>query len=721
MLKKSVKIGESELSIEVGRMAKQADGAVVVRYGDTMLLVTAVSVREKKDIDFLPLTVEYQEKLYSAGRIPGSYFKREGRLTEKETLASRLVDRSCRPLFPEGYAYETQIIASVISADPENEGDIHGITGASAALWVSDIPFNGPIAGVRVGRVEGKFVANPTAKQREQSDIDLVMAVSREAIVMVEGGAEEVSEADMVAALEFGKQAVQPALDMQDELRRELGKTVRAYEKLAAVEEGLKAKVRELAWDAIVKGYTIKEKAARYDALGKAKKDTIAKLKEQMGEAFTPTVEKNAKAVVEDLKYEHMRQLTVDGGRIGARGHAEVRNITCEVGVLPRTHGSALFTRGETQALVVTTLGTSEDEQRLELLGGMAFKRFMLHYNFPPFSVNEAKFLRGPGRREIGHGALAERALRNMAPMAENFPYTIRIVSDILESNGSSSMASVCGGTLALMDAGVPIKAPVAGIAMGLVKEGDKVAILSDILGDEDHLGDMDFKVCGTSKGITSIQMDIKITGLTTEIMSRALEQARQGRIHILGEMLKAMPEARKEISQYAPRITTIQIRPEYIKNVIGPGGKVIKDIIARTGASINIEDSGRVDIASANSDAVKAAIAMIQALTREAEIGKIYTGTVRKIAEFGAFVELFPGTDGLIHISELSDKRVKSVSDVLKEGDEVLVKVVSIDKTGKIRLSRKEAMAERAAAQQQAATPPADGTPAPTQPDAKA
>jgi polyribonucleotide nucleotidyltransferase len=721
MLKKSVKIGESELSIEVGRMAKQADGAVVVRYGDTMLLVTAVSAREKKDIDFLPLTVEYQEKLYSAGRIPGSYFKREGRLTEKETLASRLVDRSCRPLFPEGYAYETQIIASVISADPENEGDIHGITGASAALWCSDIPFNGPIAGIRVGRVEGKFVANPTAKQREQSDIDLVMAVSREAIVMVEGGAEEVSEADMVAALEFGKQAVQPALDLQDELRRELGKTERTYDKAPSVDEGLKAKVRELAWDAIVQGYTIKEKLARYEALGKAKKEAIARLKEQLGEAYTPLVEKHAKQVVEDLKYEHMRQLTVDGGRIGGRGHAEVRTITCEVGVLPRTHGSALFTRGETQALVVTTLGTSEDEQRLELLSGQAFKRFMLHYNFPPFSVNEAKFLRGPGRREIGHGALAERALRNMAPRSESFPYTIRIVSDILESNGSSSMATVCGGTLALMDAGVPIKAPVAGIAMGLVKEGDKIAILSDILGDEDHLGDMDFKVCGTEKGITSIQMDIKITGLTTEIMSRALEQARQGRIHILGEMLKTMVEPRKEISQYAPRITTIQIRPEYIKNVIGPGGKVIKDIIARTGAAINIEDSGRVDIASANSDAVKAAIAMIQALTREAEIGKIYTGTVRKIAEFGAFVELFPGTDGLIHISELSDKRVKSVSDVLKEGDEVLVKVVSIDKTGKIRLSRKEAMAERAAAQQQQATPPGDGAPAPTQPDAKA
>ncbi|GMU08705.1 polyribonucleotide nucleotidyltransferase [Corallococcus caeni] len=718
MLKKSVKIGENELSIETGRLAKQADGSVVVRYGDTMLLVTAVSAREKKDVDFLPLTVEYQEKLYSAGRIPGSYFKREGRLTEKETLASRLVDRSCRPLFPEGYAYETQVIASVISADPENEGDIHGITGASAALWVSDIPFNGPIAGIRVGRVGGQFVANPTAKQREQSDLDLVMAVSREAIVMVEGGAEEVSEADMVAALEFGRQNAQPALDLQDQLRTELKKQVRAYDKPATIDEGLRNQVRALAMEGVKAGYAIKEKAARYDALSKVKKAAIAALKEKMGAEFTPQVEKHAKQVIEDLKYDHMRELTVNGGRIGDRPHNVVRSITNEVGVLPRTHGSAVFTRGETQALVVVTLGTSEDEQRLELLSGQAFKRFMLHYNFPPFSVNETKPLRGPGRREVGHGALAERALRNMIPASDSFPYTVRLVSEILESNGSSSMASVCGGTLALMDAGVPIKAPVAGIAMGLVKEGEKIAILSDILGDEDHLGDMDFKVCGTSKGITSIQMDIKITGLTTEIMSRALEQARQGREHILAEMAKTLSAPRKEISQFAPRITTIQIRPEFIKNVIGPGGKVIKDIIARTGAAINIEDTGRVDIASANGEAVKAAIAMIQALTREAEIGKIYTGTVRKIAEFGAFVELFPGTDGLIHISELSDKRVKSVSDVLSEGDEVLVKVVSIDKTGKIRLSRKEAMAERTAAQ---GTPPAAAAAPATTPDAKA
>ncbi|HTS82200.1 MAG TPA: polyribonucleotide nucleotidyltransferase [Myxococcaceae bacterium] len=716
-LKKSVRVGENELVLETGKLAKQADGAVTVRYGDTIILVTAVSAREKKDVDFLPLTVEYQEKLYSAGRIPGSYFRREGRLTEKETLTSRLVDRSCRPLFPEGYAYETQVIASVISSDAENEGDVHGITGASTALMLSDIPFNGPIAGIRVGRVNGQLIANPTAKQREQSDLDLVMACSRDAIVMVEGGANEVSEPDMVVALEFGKAAVLPVIELQESMRRELAVQVREYDKAPAADESLRVRVRELAMPAIAAGYKIHEKHERYAALSQAKKDALARLKQDLGESLTPSMEKLAKAVVEDLKYEHMRELTVNGGRIGGRPHDVVRTITCEVGLLPRVHGSALFTRGETQALVAATLGTSEDEQRLELLSGQTFKRFMLHYNFPPFSVGETKPLRGPGRREIGHGALAERALRGMLPRSEDFPYTLRVVSDILESNGSSSMASVCGGTLSLMDAGVPIKAPVAGIAMGLVKEGEKIAILSDILGDEDHLGDMDFKVCGTKDGITSIQMDIKITGLTTEIMSRALEQARRGRLHILGEMLKALDAPRKEISKYAPRITTIMIRPEFIKNVIGPGGKVIKDIIARTGASINIEDSGRVDIASNNSEAVQQAITMIQALTREAEVGKIYLGTVRKIAEFGAFVELFPGTDGLIHISELSDKRVKSVSDVLKEGDEVMVKVISIDRSGKIRLSRKEALADRAGG----AVPPAQGAPSSEAPKAKA
>ncbi len=593
-LKKEVKFGENTLSLETGKMAKQADGSVVLRYGDTIILVTAVSAKEKKDVDFLPLTVEYQERLYSAGRIPGSFFRREGRLTEKETLSSRQVDRSCRPLFPEGYGYETQSHRLGHLLGPGERGRHprhHRRLGRADAV-------EHPLRRSHRRRAGGpgrtaSWWPIPPPPQRALSDMDLIIACSKDAIVMVEGGAEQVSEADMVAALDFGHRSAQPVLEVQEQMRRELGVTVRAYEKAASADESLKAAVRELALEGIRQGYGIAEKHARYDALSAVKKQTVVKLKERLGDAFTPSTEKLAKAVVEDLKYEHMRQLTVSGGRVGGRGHDQVRTITCEVGLLPRVHGSALFTRGETQALVATTLGTSDDEQRIELLSGQTFRKFMLHYNFPPFSVGETKPLRGPGRREIGHGALAERALRSMLPASEQFPYTIRIVSDILESNGSSSMASVCGGTLSLMDAGVPIKAPVAGIAMGLIKEGEQIAILSDILGDEDHLGDMDFKVCGTEKGITSIQMDIKITGLTTAIMSRALEQARRGRLHILGEMLKALDKPRPEINRYAPRITTLMIRQEFIKNVIGPGGKVIKDIIARTGCSINIEDSG--------------------------------------------------------------------------------------------------------------------------------
>ncbi len=719
-VKKSVMVGDRELSIETGRMAKQADGSIVLKYGETMLLATIVSAKDRKDVDFMPLTVEYKENLYAAGKIPGSFFKREGRLSEKETLTCRIVDRSCRPLFPEGYAYETQLIINVISADNVNDPDILALTAGSAAIWTSNVPFNFPIAGVRVGRVEGKLIVNPTLKQREVSDIDLVVACSSEAIVMVEGGAEQVAEPEIMKAMQFAFEACQPIIKLQHELRTALGVKVREYEKSPSHPEELKAKVRALTWDGIKAGYGIAVKHDRYNALSKVKKEALGKLKAELGDAaYTPKLELAAKAIYEDLKYEYMRGLTVDGGRIGGRKHDEVRAITIEMGALPRTHGSSLFTRGETQALVTTTLGTRDDEQRMEQLNGMFFRKFMLHYNFPPFSVGETKPLRGPGRREIGHGALAERALKNMLPSSDKFPYTIRIVSDILESNGSSSMASVCGGCLSLMDAGVPIKEPVAGIAMGLVKEGDKVAILSDILGDEDHLGDMDFKVCGTKNGITSVQMDIKITGLTMDIMLRAMEQARVGRLHILGKMLEAMPASRKEISQYAPRITSIMIRQEFIKNVIGPGGKVIKDIIAKTGCSVNIDDSGKVDIASSDSEAVKQAVAMIQALTREAEVGKVYLGTVRKIAEFGAFVEIFPGTDGLIHISELSDKRVKAVTDIVKEGDEVMVKVISIDKAGKIRLSRKEALADRAAAAGGGA--PDAGVAAPAAPTAKA
>jgi len=703
-IQQTVSVGGKQILLETGKVAKQAHGSVWVRMGDSIVLVTVVSAAEKKEgIDFFPLTVDYQEKLFAAGRVPGSFFRREGRPTEKETLTSRIVDRSCRPLFAEGYGNETQIIATVISFDQENDTDVLALTGASAALHISDIPFNGPIAGVRVGRLNGEFIANPTLAQRAGCDLDVILAASRDAIVMVEGGAAEVSEKVMVDALLFGQAAVRDLLDAQDALRKATGDKPRRTFEPPKNDVDLRAKVKALTWEKVKEAYGRNEKHDRYGRLSEIKKELLAALKEEaQGDAQklanVTTREKEIKGYYEDVKYDYMRKMITDERRrIGGRGEADIRKITCEVGLLPRVHGSALFTRGETQALVATTLGTAEDEQRVEMLTGMVFKKFMLHYNFPPFSVGEAKFLRGPGRREIGHGALAERALRGVLPAEDKFPYTIRIVSDIMESNGSSSMASVCGGCLSLMDAGVPIKAPVAGIAMGLIKEGEKIAILSDILGDEDHLGDMDFKVCGTAEGITSIQMDIKIGGVTREILERALAQAADGRKHILGEMQKSIATPRTEISAYAPRITTIKIRPERIKDIIGPGGKTIKDITARTGTSINIEDDGSVSIASPSNEKVEEAIKMIRALTQEAEVGRIYTGTVRKIAEFGAFVELFPGTDGLIHISELSDKRVKSVSDVLSEGEEVMVKVISVDRAGKIRLSRKEALADAA------------------------
>jgi polyribonucleotide nucleotidyltransferase len=703
-IQKTATVGGKEILLETGKVAKQAHGSVWVRLGDSIVLVTAVSAAEKKEgIDFFPLTVDYQEKLFAAGRVPGSFFRREGRPTEKETLTSRLVDRSCRPLFAEGYSNETQVIATVISFDQENDTDVLALTGASAALHVSDIPFGGPIAGVRVARVGGQLVANPTLAQRGEADLDVVMAASRDAIVMVEGGAQEVSEAVMIEALLFGQAAVQPLLDAQDALREATGNKPRRAFDPPKNDVELRAKVKALTWEKVKEAYARNEKHDRYGRLSEIKKELLQALKDEAAgdAAKLATIalrEKEIKGYYEDVKYDYMRKMITDERRrIGGRGMADIRKITCEVGLLPRVHGSSLFTRGETQALVATTLGTAEDEQRVEMLTGMVFKKFMLHYNFPPFSVGEVKFLRSPGRREIGHGALAERALRAVMPPEDQFPYTVRVVSDIMESNGSSSMASVCGGCLSLMDAGVPIKAPVAGIAMGLIKEGEKIAILSDILGDEDHLGDMDFKVCGTAAGITSIQMDIKIGGVTRDILEQALAQAAEGRKHILGEMAKALSAPRGSISAYAPRITTIKIRPERIKDIIGPGGKTIKDITARTGTSINIEDDGSVSIASPNQDKVEEAIKMIRGLTQEAEVGRIYLGTVRKIAEFGAFVEIFPGTDGLIHISELSDKRVKSVSDVLSEGEEVMVKVISVDRSGKIRLSRKEALADTA------------------------
>jgi polyribonucleotide nucleotidyltransferase len=690
----TAQVGAQQISIETGKLAKQADGSVVVRAGDSMVLVTAVSAREKKEgLDFFPLTVDYQEKLSAAGRIPGSFFRREGRLTERETLASRLIDRSCRPLFPEGYQNETQVIATVFSADNAQDTDVLALTGASFALAVSDIPFPFQFAGVRVGRVDGKLVANPSEAEREKSDLDVIMAASRDSIFMVEGGAKEIDEASMIEALLFGQKAIEGLLAAQEQLARAVGKEKRRFEK-TPLAEGVAEKVRALAAEKVKAAYAKDDKHDRYSSLADIKKEVVAALCAE-GQPFKGK-EKDVKTALEDLKYEYMRRMiTHEGQRIGGRKSDQIRAISCEVGLLPRAHGSALFTRGETQGLVTTTLGTSDDEQRMESLKGQHFRKFMLHYNFPPYSVGEVKPLRGAGRREIGHGILAERALRAVLPADDKFPYTVRIVSDILESNGSSSMATVCGGCLSLMDAGVPIAAPVAGIAMGLIKEEGRIAILSDILGDEDHLGDMDFKVCGTAKGITSIQMDIKITGVDRQILTDALTQAKAGRLHILGEMAKALTAPRTDISKYAPKITTIRIPVSRIKDVIGPGGKVIKDIIARTGCSVDINDDGSVAIASTSSESVDQAIKMIRALTQEAEVGKIYLGTVRRIMEFGAFVEIFPGTDGLVHISDLANARVKKVEDVLKEGDEVMVKVVSVDRSGKIRLSRKEALAD--------------------------
>jgi len=691
----TAKVGNQTITVETGALAKQADGSVVLRAADSVVLVTAVSAKEKKEgLDFFPLTVDYQERLSAAGRIPGSFFRREGRLTERETLISRLIDRSCRPLFPEGYQHDTQIIATVFSADNQYDTDVLALTGASYALAVSDIPFPFAFAGVRVGRVGGKLIANPSEEERTQGDLDVIMAASRDSIFMVEGGAKEIDENTMIEALLFGQRAIEELLDGQERLRKEVGKPKRSFEK-TPLAEGVAQRVRDAVAQRVGEAYRLDVKHERYGRLSEIKKEVVAQLCAE-GAPYAGK-EKDVKTALEDLKYDHMRRMiTHEGRRIAGRKNDEIRSISSQVGLLPRAHGSALFTRGETQALVTTTLGTSDDEQRMESLKGQSFRKFMLHYNFPPYSVGEVKMLRGAGRREIGHGMLAERALRAMLPPDDKFPYTIRVVSDILESNGSSSMATVCGGCLSLMDAGVPIAAPVAGIAMGLIKEDDKIAILSDILGDEDHLGDMDFKVCGTAKGITSIQMDIKITGVDKQILTDALEQARRGRLHILAEMAKSIATPRADISKYAPKITTIRIPVSRIKDVIGPGGKVIKDIIARTGASIDIEDDGSVAIASASSESVDQAIKMIRALTQEAEVGKTYLGTVRRIMEFGAFVEIFPGTDGLVHISDLANARVKKVEDVLKEGDEVLVKVVSVDRSGKIRLSRKEALAEQ-------------------------
>ena len=684
------------LSIEVGRMARQAGGSALVQYGDTVVLVTATASREaRENIDFFPLTCDYQEKTFAAGKIPGGFFKREGRQSEKEILNSRLIDRPLRPLFPDGFRCETQIVATVLSFDKENDADMPALIGASAALEVSDIPFHGPIAGIRMGRIGGQLVVNPMSSQYADSELQLIVAGSRDAIVMVEGGAKMLSEDVILDALFTAHREMQNILDLQDELRKALGKPKRVVVP-PAVDAALAKRVKDLALPKIRTAMETTGKHERSDAVRQVRTEILSTLVAEF-----PERDREIKGFFEDAHYDAVRGLIVEQRRrIDGRGLTDVRPITSEVGVLPRTHGSALFTRGETQALVVATLGTSSDEQKIDALGGEVYKKFMLHYNFPPYSVGEVKFLRGPGRREIGHGALAERAVVAVMPDETTFPYTVRIVSEILESNGSSSMATVCGSSLALMDAGVPIKAPVAGIAMGLIHEGTEIRVLSDILGDEDHLGDMDFKVAGTADGITAVRMDIKTGGVTREIMRDALYQAREGRLHILGRMQEALGQPRSDMSSYAPRITTLKIKVDRIRDVIGPGGKVIRGIIEETGVKIDVEDDGTIYIASSDGVAMQKAIDWVNRLTAEAEVGKIYKGIVKKIMDFGAFVEILPGTDGLVHISQLAAERVKEVRDILKEGDEVMVKVLEVDKTGKIRLSRKEALQAAGTAQ---------------------
>ncbi len=686
--KVSTTINGQEFCIETGKVAKQAGGSVWVTVGGTVVLVTAVGDQNMREgIDFLPLTVDYQEFQYATGRIPGNFFRREmGRPSEKETLTSRLIDRPVRPRMPKGWTYETQIIANVYSADKVVEPDVMALTGASAALCISDVPFDGPLAGVRVGRVDGQLIVNPTRQQMEKSDLDLIVAGSRNAVVMVEGGADLLSEEDLLEAIWFGHQGLQPLLDIQEELIAAVGKPKREFKKPETDQE-LLAKVRELSREGIKDILATAPKMERYAKVRALKKQVV----EALGEEAVGK-EGKIKDMVGDLEAEAMRAMILDTGtRVDGRDLTSVRPISCEVGVLPRTHGSALFTRGETQALVTCTLGTSGDEQRIEsLMEGDVFRRFLLHYNFPPFCVGEARMLRGPGRREIGHGALARRALHKVLPAKDEFSYSIRVVSEILESNGSSSMATVCGGSLSLMDAGVPISGAVAGVAMGLIKEGDKTAILTDILGDEDHLGDMDFKVAGTAEGVAAVQMDIKISGIDKEIMGRALQQAREGRLHILGEMAKALDRPRGDISELAPRITTIKIPVERIKDVIGPGGKVIRGIQSETGAKVDVEDDGTVHVAAVEAESGQRALQMIKELTQDVEVGQVYEGKVVRIMDFGAFVELLPGRDGMVHISELDHHRVRAVTDVLKEGDMVKVKVLGIDDRGKVRLSRK-------------------------------
>jgi polyribonucleotide nucleotidyltransferase len=692
-VRESAMVGGREISIETGKWAKQAAGAVVVRLGDTMVLVTAGGSKSPREgMDFLPLTCEYQEKFYAAGRIPGSYFRREGRPAESEILVARLMDRPSRPLFPKAWRIDTQLIANVVSFDRENAADVLAMTGASAALHLSDLVWDGPFAGIRIGRVNGQFIAFPTFAEREDSEIDMVVAATRDAIVMVEGEMTEVAESVVVDALLFAHEAVQPLLDLQEKLRAAAGKPKRTYV-APTKDEALHQRVKQMAWGRIQDAMAVREKHARYGALDAVGADVLVTLCGVGGEYAGR--EKEVGEAVSAVKKAFARTHTLETRtRIDGRRGDEIRAISCEVGVLPRVHGSALFTRGETQALVAVTLGTKYDEQRLDTLLGERKKPFLLHYNFPPFSTGEVKMMRSTSRREVGHGNLASRSVEQVLPAREDFPYTLRVVSEILESNGSSSMASVCGASLAMMDAGVPIKSPVAGIAMGLMKEGDRYLVLSDILGDEDHLGDMDFKVTGTRHGVCALQMDIKLKGLARHILEEALDQARAGRMHILDKMGEALDSPRDELNPNAPRIVQITIKPDKIRDIIGPGGKTIRAIVEQTGAQIDVDDAGTVSIASADARGLQRAIDLIKGLTMEAEVGQFYHGVVKRVVEFGAFVEILPGTDGLIHISELAEERTRKVTDVVDEGDEVVVKVINIDRDGKIRLSRKEALA---------------------------
>jgi polyribonucleotide nucleotidyltransferase len=695
IIREKVRIGDQLVTLETGRIAKQAGGSCLVRAGDTIVLVTVVGSQDTKPgQSFFPLSVDYQEKTYAAGKIPGGFFKREGRLRDYEILVSRLIDRPCRPLFPEGYLSEVQVIATVMSFDQVNPPDVLAMVGASAALHMSAIPWKGPIAGVRVGRVDGKFVANPTFEQIALSDCDLIVAASRDAIVMVEGEADEISEEELIEALLFGHNAVQGTLDLIDRMQQAVGKPKWRFS-VNGPPVILQDQLRLAVGYKVREACSIADKQARSDRFKQIRKEAIELLAPEF-----PGQEDLIKAAYEELRYSTMRSQVLDEGlRLDGRDTRTVRPISIELGVLPRVHGSSLFTRGETQAIVTSTLGTARDSQRLDTLSGDVHKNFLLHYNFPPYSVGEVKPMRGPGRREVGHGNLAERALAKMMPSKAEFPYTVRIVSEITESNGSSSMASVCGGSLALMDAGVPIKSPVAGVAMGLIKEGPEYAVLTDILGDEDALGDMDFKVCGTEKGVTAIQMDIKVDGLSREILERALLQAREARLHILDKMQRAIPAPRPELSAYAPRITQIRVKPDQVRTIIGPGGKMIRAIVDQTGASIDVEDDGTVSVSSADSAAVLKALEIIKSLTTDPEIGEVYEGTVKRIEPYGAFIEILPGKDGLCHISDIDFTHVTSVEDYVNLGDKVTVKVTNIDRDGRIRLSRKDALAEQPAA----------------------